>query len=188
MSDDIKQLAQETEQHMNKAIEAMESDYQSIRTGRASPALVEKMHVEYYGTHVTLQSMATISVPEPQMLMIKPFDPSTIKIIEKAISASDLKLNPSNDGKVIRLVLPALTLERRKEIAKHVHKRLEEARITVRHSRQDAMKLLKEYEDESMITEDEHKRGKEDIEALTKRMIEKADDLSARKERDVMEI
>jgi len=188
MSDDIKQLALETEQHMNMAIEAMESDFQSIRTGRASPALVEKMHVEYYGTHVTLQSMATISVPEPQMLMIKPFDPSTIKIIEKAISASDLKLTPSNDGKVIRLVLPALTLERRKEIAKHVHKRLEEAKVAVRNARREAMETLKEYEEGDLISEDDHKRGKAEIEALTHKLTGRADEIAVRKEKEITEL
>ncbi len=188
MSDDIKEILKDTERAMQKSIEAMENDFHSMRTGRASPALVEKLPVEYYGADVQLLTLASISVPEPQTIMIKPFDPTVLKAIEKAISMSDLKLNPNNDGKVIRLNIPPLTQERRKDIVKQVHKRLEEARITVRHSRQDAMKLLKEYEDESMITEDEHKRGKEDIEALTKRMIEKADDLSARKERDVMEI
>ena len=188
MSDDIKEILKDAEKSMQKAMESMENDFHSMRTGRASPALVEKLQVEYYGSDVQLLTLASISVPEPQVILIKPFDPSTLKAIEKAISVSDLKLNPNNDGKVIRINIPALTQERRKDIVKQVHKRLEEARVSVRHFRQDAMKMLKEYEDEDMITEDEHKRGKEDMEALTKRMIEKADELSARKERDVMEI
>ena len=188
MSDDIKDLVLETEQRMNKALEAMENDFLTIRTGRASPALVERLHVEYFGTYVTLQSMATISVPEPQMLMIKPFDPSTIKLIEKAISASDLKLTPNNDGKVIRLVLPPLTLERRKEIAKHVHKRLEEAKVAVRNVRREAMETLKEYEEGDLISEDDHKRGKQDMEGLTHKVTGKADDIAARKEKEITEL
>jgi ribosome recycling factor len=155
MSDDIKEILKDAEKSMQKALEAMETDFHSMRTGRASPALVEKLQVEYYGSDVQLLTLASISVPEPQVILIKPFDPSTLKAIEKAISMSDLKLNPNNDGKLIRLNIPPLTQERRK--------------------------------DESMITEDEQKRGKEETETLTKRMIEKADELSARKERDVME-
>lgn len=187
MSDDIKEILKDAEKSMQKALEAMEADFHSMRTGRASPALVEKLQVEYYGADVQLLTLASISIPEPQVILIKPFDPSTLKAIEKAISVSDLKLNPNNDGKLIRLNIPPLTQERRKDIVKQVHRRLEEAKVSVRHYRQDAMKTLKEYEDEDMITEDEHKRGKEEMEALTKRMIEKADELSARKERDVME-
>jgi len=188
MSDDTKEIAKEAERSMLKAIDAMESDFHGMKTGRASPALVEKIHVEYYGSEAPLMTLASISVPEPQVIMIKPFDPTTLKAIEKAIQISDLKLNPNNDGKLIRINIPPLTQERRKEIVKLVHRRLEEARVSVRHARQEAMKSLKEYEDEDLITEDDHKRGKEDIEALTKRMIEKADELSARKEREVMEM
>lgn len=188
MSDDIKQLVQETEQHMNKAIGSMENDFHAIRTGRASPALVEKLPVDYYGSHVALQTLATITVPEPQMLMIKPFDPSTVKLIEKAISASDLKLNPNSDGKVIRLTLPPLTLERRKEIAKHVHRRLEEAKVAIRNARRDAMDTLKEFEDGDLIGEDDHKRGKQDVESLTHKVIARADELAAKKEKEITEL
>ena len=132
--------------------------------------------------------LASISIPEPQVILIKPFDPATLKAIEKGISNSDLKLNPNNDGKVIRLTIPPMTQERRKEIVKQVNRRLEEAKVSMRNTRRDGMDMLKEYEDEDMISEDEHKRGKEEIEALTKRMTEKADEASARKEREVMEL
>ncbi len=120
--------------------------------------------------------------------MIKPFDPTTLKTIERAISASDVKLTPNNDGKVIRLNIPPLTEERRRDIVKLVHKRLEEARISIRNHRRDGMEMLKELEDEKLITEDDHKRGKQELENLTHRFIARADELGARKEREIMEI
>ena len=188
MSNEVKDTVKETEQAMQKSIEAMENDFHSMRTGRASTALVERVQVEYYGSDVPLMQLASISIPEPQVILIKPFDPATLKAIEKGISNSDLKLNPNNDGKVIRLTIPPMTQERRKEIVKQVNRRLEEAKVSMRNTRRDGMDMLKEYEDEDMISEDEHKRGKEEIEALTKRMTEKADEASARKEREVMEL
>ena len=188
MSNEVKDTVKETEQAMQKSIEAMENDFHTMRTGRASSALVERVQVEYYGADVPLLQLASISIPEPQVILIKPFDPATLKAIEKGISNSDLKLNPNNDGKVIRLTIPPMTQERRKEIVKQVHRRLEEAKVSMRNTRRDGMDMLKEYEDEDMISEDEHKRGKEEIEALTKRMTEKADEASTRKEREVMEL
>lgn len=187
-SSEVKEIVKETEHAMQKSIEAMEHDFQSMRTGRASPALVERIQVEYYGSDVPLLQLASISIPEPQVILIKPFDPSTLKAIEKGISASDIKLTPNNDGKVIRLTIPPMTQDRRKEMVKLVHRRLEEAKVSMRNSRRDGMDMLKEYEDEDMISEDEHKRGKEELEALTKRMTEKADEASARKEREVMDL
>ena len=188
MSNEVKDTVKETEQAMQKSIEAMENDFHTMRTGRATSALVERVQVEYYGADVPLLQLASISIPEPQVILIKPFDPATLKAIEKGISNSDLKLNPNNDGKVIRLTIPPMTQERRKEIVKQVHRRLEEAKVSMRNTRRDGMDMLKEYEDEDMISEDEHKRGKEEIEALTKRMTEKADEASTRKEREVMEL
>ncbi|MCS6774016.1 MAG: ribosome recycling factor [Anaerolineae bacterium] len=188
MADDVKHLLRDIEKEMNKAIEAMEADFQQIRTGRASPGLVEKLPVEYYGTEVPLQQLATITAPEPQMLLIKPFDPSTIRAIEKAITESDLKLTPTSDGKVIRLNIPPLTEDRRREIAKLVHKRMEEARISIRNHRRDGMEMLKEMEASDLISEDEHKRGKQELEDLVHRFIARVDDLGARKEREIMEL
>jgi ribosome recycling factor len=188
MSNEVKEIVRDIEQAMQKSIEAMEHDFQSMRTGRASPALVERIQVEYYGSDVPLLQLASISIPEPQVILIKPFDPSTLKAIEKGISNSDIKLTPNNDGKVIRLTIPPMTQERRREMVKLVHKRLEEAKVSMRNSRRDGMDMLKEYENEDMISEDEHKRGKEELEALTKRMTDKADEASARKEREVMEL
>ncbi len=173
---------------MEKTIDSMESDFQSLRTGRASSGLVEKLQVEYFGADVPLLQLASITVPEAQVIMIKPFDPTTLKTIEKAILISDLKLTPNNDGKVIRLNIPPLTTERRRDIVKLVHKRMEEARVALRNQRRDGMDMLKEMEEEDMISEDDHKRGKEEVEAVTKRFGGRIDETGARKEREVMDI
>lgn len=188
MADEVKGVLKDIEQEMDRSVKAMEDDFQAIRTGRASPALVEKLPVEYYGSHVPLLQLATITVPEAQTIMIKPFDPTTLKTIERAITVSDIKLTPNNDGKVIRLNIPPLTQERRKEIAKLVHRRVEEAKIGIRNHRRDGMDMLKEYEDEDMINEDDHKRGKQELENLTHRYTGKIDELGARKEREIMEM
>lgn len=188
MADEVKDVIKDMEREMERSIQSMEADFQAIRTGRASPALVEKLPVEYYGSHVPLQQLATITVPEAQVIMIKPFDPTTLKLIEKAISVSDVKLTPNNDGKVIRLNIPPLTQERRKDIVKLVHKRLEEAKVSIRNHRRDGMDMLKEYEDEDIINEDDHKRGKQELENLTHRLTAKADETGARKEREILEM
>ncbi|MCX6017919.1 MAG: ribosome recycling factor [Chloroflexi bacterium] len=188
MSDEIKGLIKDVEKSMEKSIDSMEQDFHALRTGRASPALVEKLPVEYYGSDVPLLQLATINVPEAQVIMIKPFDPSTIKLIEKAIAVSELKLTPNNDGKVIRLNIPPLTGERRRDIVKLVHRRMEEARVSIRNHRRDAMDMLKEMEDEGMISEDDHKRGKDEVEKVTGRFNVRIDEHGARKEREVMEI
>ena len=187
MSDEIKGLIKDVEKSMEKSIDSMEH-FHALRTGRASPALVEKLPVEYYGSDVPLLQLATINVPEAQVIMIKPFDPSTIKLIEKAIAVSELKLTPNNDGKVIRLNIPPLTGERRRDIVKLVHRRMEEARVSIRNHRRDAMDMLKEMEDEGMISEDDHKRGKDEVEKVTGRFNVRIDEHGARKEREVMEI
>ncbi len=188
MADEIKSVIKEIEKEMERAIQAMEVDFQAIRTGRASPALVERIPVEYYGAQVPLQQLATITVPEAQVIMIKPFDPTTLKMIEKAISASDVKLVPNNDGKVIRLNIPPLTEERRRDIVKLVHKRLEEAKVSIRNHRREGMEKLKAFEEKELITEDDHKRGKQELENLTHRFTARADELGARKEREIMEL
>jgi ribosome recycling factor len=188
MTDETRTIIKQAEKEMERAIQAMETDFQAIRTGRASPALVERIPVEYYGTFVPLQQLATITVPEAQTIMVKPFDPTTLKVIEKAISASELKLTPNNDGKVIRLNIPPLTEERRRDIVKLVHKRLEEARVSIRNHRREGMEKLKALEDKKVITEDEHKSAKQELENLAHRFTARAEELGARKEREVMEI
>lgn len=173
---------------MRSAILSLEEDLAGIRTGRATPALVEKMSVEYYGSPVPLMQMASISVPEPRQLLIKPFDPSTIKEIEKAIQASELGITPMNDGKVIRLNLPPLTEERRRELTKFVNARLEEARIAVRNVRRDSNKDLKEFEEEKLISEDDLKRGEEEIQKMTDKIIEEIGEIGKKKDQEIMEI
>lgn len=188
MGDDIKELLQSVDKDMQKSLEAMESDFHKFRTGRANTAMVEKLQVDYYGTYTPLQSLAAISIPEATQIMIRPFDPSSLKLIEKAIAESDLKVNPSNDGKVIRITLPPLTQDRRRDLQKQVGKRVEDAKISIRNIRREAMEMLKEFEDEKMIAEDEHKRGKEELEKVTKAFGDKAEEIGSRKEREVMEI
>lgn len=184
----IKDALKDAEHRMQGAVRALEEDLAAIRTGRASPALVERLEVEYYGTPTPLLQLAAISVPEPRQLLIKPFDPSTLRAIERAIQTSDLGLNPNNDGKNIRLILPPLTEERRRELVKVVHHRVEEARVAIRNVRRDVKRDLKEFEDEKLISEDERKRAEDQLDDLTKEYIEKAEALGDRKEKEVMEV
>lgn len=184
----IKDLLKETESRMRSAISVLEHDLSGIRTGRANPGLVEKIHVEYYGAETPLIQLASISVPEPRALLIKPFDKSTLKAIEKAILASELGLTPNNDGQSIRLNLPVLTEERRRDLVKLVNHRLEEARIALRNVRRDAMKDLKEFESEKLVSEDERKRGEEDLQKLVDKLIADIDAIGKRKEQEIMEV
>ena len=184
----IKDALKDAEHRMQGALRALEEDLAGIRTGRATPALVERLEVEYYGTPTPLMQLASISVPEPRQLLIKPFDPSTLRAIERAIMTSDLGINPNNDGKNIRLILPPLTEERRRELVKVVHHRVEEARVAIRNVRRDVKKDLKEFEDEKLISEDERKRAEDQLDDLTKEYIEKAEALGERKEKEVMEV
>ncbi len=184
----IKDLLREEESKMKKAIDVLKHDLTAIRTGRASPALVEELEVEAYGAVAPLIQLATISAPEPRMLTIRPFDASTLTAIERAILKSDLGLTPANDGKIIRLPIPALTEERRKDLAKRVHKRVEEAHVAIRNIRHHAMDDLKEMEKEKMISEDDHRRGREQLQEITDRFIAQADEVGKSKEKDLMEV
>jgi len=184
----IKETLKETELAMQRALASLEEDLSVIRTGRANPGLVEKLGIEYYGTLTPLIQLATISVPEPRQLLIRPFDPKTLKDIEHAILASDLGLTPNNDGKAIRLNLPQPTEERRRDLVKIVHTRLEEARVEVRNFRRDALKDLREYEDEKLIAKDDLKRGEEELQDLTDLMIAEVEGIGERKTKEIMEI
>jgi ribosome recycling factor len=184
----IKDLIQDADRRMKSAIHSLEDDLSGIRTGRANPALIERMSVDYYGSPVPLIQLATISVPEPRQLMIKPFDQGTVKDIEKSILASDLGLTPMNDGKVIRLNLPALTEERRHDLIKFIHARLEEARIAVRNIRRDSIKDMKDFEEEKMISKDDLERGEEEIQKLTDKYIEEIAEVGKKKEVEIMEV
>jgi ribosome recycling factor len=184
----VKEVLLEAETKMKGADRALEETLATLRTGRASPTLVEKLTVEYYDVPTPLMQLATISAPEPRLLAIRPFDPTSIKSIEKGILASDLGLTPSNDGKIIRLVIPALTEDRRKELVKIVHHRAEETRIAVRNIRRDAHSDLREFEKEKVISEDDLKRGEEDLQKLTDRHIEMVDKAVERKQKEIMEV
>jgi ribosome recycling factor len=184
----IKETTIEAENRMKGAIQVLDDDLSGIRTGRPSPALVEKLNVEYYGMPTPLMQLATISVPEARQLMIKPFDSSTIKSIERAILASELGLTPNNDGKVIRLNLPPLTEERRRDLAKVVSGRVEEARIAIRNIRRDVIKDLREFEHEKLISEDDMETGEEDMQKLTDRMIKFVDQVGEKKHKEIMEV
>jgi ribosome recycling factor len=184
----VKETLHDAEEHMKKTIHAFEIDLRAYRTGRASPAIVEHLSVNYYDTPTPLQQLATITVPEAQVLMIRPFDAHSLKDIEKAISASDLSLTPNNDGKVIRLIFPRLSEERRNDLIKQVHKRLEEARVSIRNVRRDNQDMLRDFEKEKMISEDDLKRGRDDLQKLTDKYIEQAESVSQRKEEEIREV
>jgi len=184
----IKDLLKDAESHMQKSIHSLTEDLQTIRTGRANPGLVEKLHVEYYGSPTPLQQLASISVPEPRQLMIKPFDKTTLKAIEKSIMASDLGLTPNNDGLVIRLNLPVLTEDRRRDLVKHVHHRLEEARVALRNIRRDSMKDIKDFETEKMISEDDRRHGEDEVQKLTDRFMAEIEKIGHAKEQEIMEV
>ncbi len=184
----IKETIKEAETRMKGAVQALEEDLAGIRTGRASPAIVERLQVEYYGMPTPLLQLASISVPEARVLLIRPFDPATLKTIERSILASDLGLTPNNDGKVIRLNIPPLTEERRRDLVKMVHNRLEDSRVAVRNVRRDLIKDLREFEREKMISEDDLKLAEEELQKLTERFIETIDSVGHHKEREIMEV
>ena len=183
----IKDLLNETEARMDKAVDALRDDLMTIRTGRASPALVERLPVEYYGTSTPLNQLATISVPEPRLLAIRPWDPNALADIERAILKSELGLTPSNDGKIIRLTIPRLTEERRQELVKIVGKRVEEGKIVIRNMRRDAIEDLRELESEKLISEDEFYRAKDDVQEITDEFIVKMDEIGRDKEQEITE-
>jgi ribosome recycling factor len=184
----IKEILKDAESRMHHTIEVLKADLAGIRTGRANPALVEKLQVEYYGAETPLIQLASISVPEARQLLVKPFDPSSLKAIEKAIQASDLGLNPNNDGKQIRLNLPPLNEERRHDLVKHVHSRLEESRVAVRNVRRDAMKDMKDAVTEKLCSEDDHKRGELELEKIVERIMLDIEKAGQGKEAEIMEV
>ena len=179
---------QETEERMEKAINALVQELNTIRTGRANPSLVELLPIEYYGTQTALQELASISVPESRSLLIRPYDPSSLKNIEKAILKSELGLMPNNDGENIRLVLPTPTEERRLELVKVVGIKAEDARIALRNIRRDSIRNLRDFEDEKIITEDDLHRGEKEVQEITDKFTKKIDSVCERKEKEIMEV
>jgi ribosome recycling factor len=175
-------------QRMDKSVDATHEHFNSVRTGRATPALLDRVSVDYYGTATPLKNLATINAPEPRMLTIQPFDPTSIKQIEKTIQESDLGLTPSNDGKLIRLPIPQLTEERRKELVKVVRHMAEEGRVAVRNVRRDAIKHLEELVKKGSVGDDEERAAEGRVQKLTDEHVAKIDDLLKRKEAEIMEV
>ena len=173
---------------MGKSVEHARSEFATVRTGRASASLLDRIEVDYYGTQTPLRQLSTINVPEPRMLTVQPFDPSSIRAIEKAIQESDLGLTPSNDGKLIRLPIPQLTEERRKELVKVVRNMAEEHKVAVREIRRDAMRHLKELVDNGEVGADEEHRAEERVQKLTDDHVHRIDDLLKHKEAEIMEV
>ena len=184
----IKEVASEAEDKMKKAMEVLRKDYGSMRAGRATPALLDKVMVDYYGVPTPINQMANVSVPEPRMLVIQPWDKSVMPSIEKAIMKSDLGLTPNNDGTVIRLAIPQLTQERRNELVKSAKKKAEDARVAVRNIRRDANDHLKALQKEKLISEDDDKRAQEDIQKLTDKYVKEIDHILEHKEQEIMEV
>lgn len=184
----IKEVIGEAEERMKKAVEVLRKEYSSMRAGRATPALLDKILVDYYGVATPVNQMANISVPEPRLLVIQPWDKSVIAAIEKAILKSDLGLTPNSDGTVIRLAIPQLTQERRNELVKVAKKKAEETRVAVRNIRRDANEQLKEFVKEKAISEDEEKRGEEEIQKLTDKYVKEVDHVLEHKEKEIMEV
>ncbi|MEX2161545.1 MAG: ribosome recycling factor [Anaerolineales bacterium] len=184
----ISDILKEAKERMKHSVQSLKEDLGAIRTGRASPALVEKLPVEYYGQPTPLIQLASISVPEPRQLLIKPFDPGSMKDIERAIQVSNLGLTPGNDGKMIRLTLPQLTEERRRDLVKMVHARKEEAHVAIRNIRRDTNKDLRDFEAEKAISKDDLERGEKEVQDLHDEFIREIDQIGASKEKEVMEV
>ena len=183
-----KQVFNNTKQRMDKALEALRHELAKMRTGRASLAVLDDVRVDYYGTPTPLNQLATLSVPDPRTIAIKPWDVSSAQAIEKAIQKADLGLNPVNDGKMIRLPIPTLSEERRLELVKVIRKHGEECKVSVRNARRDANEELKKLKKDSTITEDEERKGHEDIQKMTDDFIKKIEETLSHKEKDVMEV
>ncbi len=184
----MKELIKNTEEKMNKTVAVLERDYKSIRAGRANAAVLDRIAVDYYGVPTPIQQMAAVSAPEPRVLMIQPWDATTLKTIEKAILTSDIGINPQNDGRVIRLSFPPLTEERRKEIVKDVRKIAEDSKVAVRNTRRDAIEKLKGLKKNNLVTEDDVTNGEKQIQNLTDKYCKEIDELAALKEKEILEI
>ncbi|HEY7196595.1 MAG TPA: ribosome recycling factor [Gaiellaceae bacterium] len=181
-------LLTDAERRMDKSVDAAAHEFNTVRTGRASAALLDRVEIDYYGQKTPLQQLATINVPEPRLLTVQPYDPGSVKSIERAIQESDLGLTPSNDGKLIRLPIPQLTEERRKELVKIVRHLAEEGRVAVRNIRRDVMHDLKELVRDGDVGDDEERRAEEKAQKLTDDHVKRIDELLKRKEEEIMEV
>jgi ribosome recycling factor len=188
MSELIDELLADASERMAKSVEATQHDFGSVRTGRANPALLDRVVVDYYGAPTPLKQLATISAPEARLLTVQPFDKNSIKAIEKAINESDIGLNPSNDGNVVRLVLPELTEERRRDLVKVVRNIAEEGRIKIRNVRRDVMHDLRELRDEGDVGADDEHRAEAELQKLTDQRIAELDAMLKAKEEEILEV
>jgi ribosome recycling factor len=184
----IADILKDTQARMSKAMDALHNNLNSVRTGRASPALVERIHVDYYGTSTPLNQLAGISAPEARLLVIQPWDRGSMGPIEKASLTSDLGLTPNNDGQVIRINIPSLTEDRRKQMVKSVHNTVEEGKVAVRNVRRDAISQVKELLNKKEISEDDERRTLQELDTLTKRYTDEADKIGKAKEQEVLEV
>ncbi len=184
----MKAILNTAKEKMNKSAAVYQRDMQTLRAGRANPQLLDRITVDYYGTPTPINQVGNVSSPEPRMLVIAPWESSMIKEIEKAIQKSDLGLNPSNDGKIIRLVFPELNEERRKELTKVARKGAEEAKVAIRSIRRDAIEQIKKLKKDSAITEDDQRKGEDEAQKLTDKAIKDVDAICAAKEKEIMEI
>lgn len=184
----MKDLLKNTEERMDKCLNALNREFTTVRAGRANASILDRVTIDYYGAATPIQQIATVSVPEARTLQIQPWDTSTLKLIEKAIQVSDIGINPNNDGRVIRLIFPPLTEERRKELVKEVKKMAEDGKVAVRSVRRDAIEKLKAMKKENAITEDDQANGEKKIQNLTDKFCAEVDALEAKKEKEILEI
>ncbi|MCS6836125.1 MAG: ribosome recycling factor [Anaerolineae bacterium] len=184
----IEDIISSAREKMGATLHVLEEDLQGMRSNRASTALVDRLRVDYYGMETELRQLANISTPDALTIMIRPYDKGATKAIEKAIQEANIGVNPSVDGEVIRLVMPPLTKERRQDLVKHLHKRLEDARIAIRNIRRHANDEIKEYEKEKMVSEDDAKRGQDKVQQMTDEHIKKIDEVGKAKEKDILEV
>lgn len=185
MTEDV---LKDAEDRMKKAIEALKRDLLSIRTGRATPALIDRLPIDYYGTPTPLNQLAQVSAPEPRLLVVQPYDKGAFGIIEKTLQKSEMGFNPSNDGRLIRIPIPPLTEDRRRDMVKMVKHKIEDGRVSIRNVRRDVLQDLKEMEAEKMISEDDHKRASEKVEELVHKYVREAEHVGEAKEAEVLEV
>ena len=184
----IKEILAQAKDKMDKSINALQNNLQTIRAGRANPKLLDRIMVDYYGTPTPLNQIGNVTIPEARMMVIKPWEKSMLRAIEKAIQTSELGLNPNNDGEVIRLIFPELNAERRKDLTKQVKKGAEDAKVAVRSIRRDAIEQVKKLKKDSLITEDDQRKAEEDAQKLTDKAIKEIDTVAAAKEKEIMEV
>ncbi len=184
----MKEIMNFAEEKMNKTLAALERDFKAVRVGRASPSILDRVMVDYYGVPTQINAVAAISVPEPRMLQIQPWEASLLKDIEKAILTADIGINPQNDGRVIRLIFPQLTEERRKELNRDVHKMGEDSKVALRSIRRDALEKIKAMKKANEITEDDVANGEKKIQNITDKFVAEVDKITASKEKEIMEI